>query len=211
MDEIKSTANKLLQMGDDILEVATAYMDFVHPICLDIQRHGIFNEEKMAELKSKLNDKLFENKKKLLKEFDVLTNPRQTEEWMMLSLINVIEFVYFYDSFKKLGKLTFINYFNLLFIKNCYFNKWVWRLSNFVWSLLFIEKKNVLFSFITVLVLQILKSQFKDCKERVKTFAILTKTVCYWLLRLSIFVLSFGFCFKMLKSQCVNLRIATRQ
>jgi hypothetical protein len=55
-------------------------MDFVHPICLDIQRHGIFNEEKMAELKSKLNDKLFENKKKLLKEFDVLTNPRQTEE-----------------------------------------------------------------------------------------------------------------------------------
>ena len=80
MDEIKSTANKLLQMGDDILEVVTAYMDFVHPICLDIQRHGIFNEEKMAELKSKLNDKLLENKKILLKEFDVLTNPRQTEE-----------------------------------------------------------------------------------------------------------------------------------
>jgi hypothetical protein len=125
-----------------------------------------------------LNDKLFENKKKLLKEFDVLTNPRQTEEWMMLSLINVIEFVNFYDSFKKLGKLTFINYFNLLFIKNCYFNKWVWRLSNFVWSLLFIEKKNVLFSFITVLVLQILKSQFKDCKERVKTF----ERMCYSLL-----------------------------
>jgi hypothetical protein len=34
----------------------------------------------MAELKSKLNDKLLENKKILLKEFDVLTNPRQTEE-----------------------------------------------------------------------------------------------------------------------------------
>ena len=80
MDEIKSTANKLLQMGDDILEVVTAYMDFVHPICLDIQRHGIFNEEKMAELKSKLNDNLFKSKKKLLKEFDVLTNPKQTEE-----------------------------------------------------------------------------------------------------------------------------------
>ncbi len=80
MDQIKSDANLILQMGDDILELATAYMDFVHPIYLDIQRHGTFNEEKMTELKSKLNDKLVENKKKLMKEFDILTKPRLTEE-----------------------------------------------------------------------------------------------------------------------------------
>ena len=80
MDEIKSTANKLLQMADDILEVVTAYMDFVHPICLDIQRYGIFNEEKMASHKSELNAKLVENKKRVLKEFVALTTPRQTEE-----------------------------------------------------------------------------------------------------------------------------------
>ena len=66
MDEIKSTAYKLVQMADDIHEVVTAYMDFVHPICLDIQRYGIFNEEKMASLKSKLNATLVENKKKTL-------------------------------------------------------------------------------------------------------------------------------------------------
>ena len=63
MDEVNSEANLLLQLADDILELATAYMDFVHPIYLDIQRHGTFNKEKMGELKSKLNDKLVENKK----------------------------------------------------------------------------------------------------------------------------------------------------
>lgn len=80
MDDIKSIANKLLQMADDILEVVTAYMDFVHPIYLDIQRYGIFNEGRIALLKSKLNATLIENKKKVLKEFVALTNPRQTEE-----------------------------------------------------------------------------------------------------------------------------------
>jgi hypothetical protein len=36
-----------------------------------------------------LNAKLVEKKKIVLKEFVALTTPRQTEEWMMLSLINV--------------------------------------------------------------------------------------------------------------------------
>jgi hypothetical protein len=80
MDEIKSTAYKLVQMADDIHEVVTAYMDFVHPICLDIQRYGIFNEGRMALLKSELNAKLVEKKKIVLKEFLALTTPRQTEE-----------------------------------------------------------------------------------------------------------------------------------
>ena len=80
MDEINSTAYKLLQMADDIHEVVTAYMDFVHPIYLDIQRYGIFNEGRMALLKSKLNATLIEKKKIVLKEFVALTTPRQTEE-----------------------------------------------------------------------------------------------------------------------------------
>ena len=77
---INSDALLILQMADDILELSTAYMDFVHPIYLDIERHGTFNEEKIEELKSKLNDKLVENKKKLQQEFDSLTKPRETEE-----------------------------------------------------------------------------------------------------------------------------------
>ena len=80
MEEVNSEANLLLQLGDDILELATAYMDFVHPIYLDIQRHGTFDEEKITQLKSNLNDKLVKNKKKIKKEFDMLTKPRMTEE-----------------------------------------------------------------------------------------------------------------------------------
>jgi len=74
MDEVNSEANLLLQLADDILELATAYMDFVHPIYLDIQRHGRWNEEKITQLKSKLMDTLVKNKNKIKKEFDVLTN-----------------------------------------------------------------------------------------------------------------------------------------
>jgi hypothetical protein len=55
-------------------------MDFVHPIYLDIQRHGRWNEEKITQLKSKLMDTLVKNKNKIKKEFDVLTKPRITEE-----------------------------------------------------------------------------------------------------------------------------------
>mgnify|MGYP006940255684 CR=1 FL=1 len=82
MDEVNSEANLLLQLADDILELATAYMDFVHPIYLDIQRHGTFDEEKITQLKSKLMDTLVKNKNKIKKEFDMLTKPRITEEWM---------------------------------------------------------------------------------------------------------------------------------
>ncbi len=67
-------------MADDILELSTIYMDFIHPIYLDIERHGIFNEEKIVELRAKVNEKLIENKRKLQDEFDGLTKPRQTEE-----------------------------------------------------------------------------------------------------------------------------------
>ncbi len=37
MDQVKFDAHLLLQIGDDIYELATAYLDFVDPIYLDIQ------------------------------------------------------------------------------------------------------------------------------------------------------------------------------
>ena len=80
MDEVNSEADLLLQLADDILELATAYMDFVHPIYLDIQRHGTFDEEKITQLKSKLMDTLVQNRNKIKKEFEKLTKPRITEE-----------------------------------------------------------------------------------------------------------------------------------
>ena len=39
MDEVNSKATLLLQIGDDIYELATAYLDFVDPIYLDILEH----------------------------------------------------------------------------------------------------------------------------------------------------------------------------
>jgi len=65
----------ILQMADDILELSTAYMDLLHPIYLDVERHGAFNEEICQHLQSKLDDVLVENKKKLQNEFDFLTKP----------------------------------------------------------------------------------------------------------------------------------------
>ncbi len=49
VDGINSDAILILQMADDILELSTAYMDFVHPIYLDIEKHGTFKEEKRVE------------------------------------------------------------------------------------------------------------------------------------------------------------------
>jgi hypothetical protein len=80
LDGFNCDAIALLQMADELLELSTAYMDFVHPMYLDIERHGAFNEEKFQQLQSKLNDVLVENTKQLQKNFDSLTKPRETED-----------------------------------------------------------------------------------------------------------------------------------
>ena len=87
MDEIKSTAYKLLQMADDIHEVVTAYMDFVHPICLDIQRYGIFNEGRMALLKSELNAKLVEKKKNSFERICCFDHPKTNRRMNCVCLL----------------------------------------------------------------------------------------------------------------------------
>jgi len=46
MDQVNSDANLLLQIGDDIYELVTVDMDFVHPIYLDIERYGTFKKKK---------------------------------------------------------------------------------------------------------------------------------------------------------------------
>jgi len=49
VDGVNSETILILQMADDILKLSTAYMDFVHPIYLDIEKHGTFKEEKRVE------------------------------------------------------------------------------------------------------------------------------------------------------------------
>ena len=79
-DGIKLDVSQILQIADDLLELSTVYMNFTHPVFLDIERHGIFDEGKIDELKSKLGAKLVENRGKLQQDFDLLTKPRETEE-----------------------------------------------------------------------------------------------------------------------------------
>lgn len=70
---------------------------------------------------------------------------------------------------KKMGKLTFIYCFYLLCIKTVSLINGFGDCPILFEAYCFFER-NVLFSFITASVFQILKSQFEDCKERVKTF-----------------------------------------
>ena len=78
-EAIMCDSQVILQMSDSILEVSNAYMDFVHPIYLDIERHGTFNEQKIDELRKKINEKLDEQKNKLRDEFAALTRSPSTE------------------------------------------------------------------------------------------------------------------------------------
>ena len=73
-DEITASARAILQMADSLLEVSNTYMDFIHPMMLDIERNRVFNVDKCNELKMILEEKLSEQKNKLSREFCVLTN-----------------------------------------------------------------------------------------------------------------------------------------
>ena len=77
---VHSDAHEILRMADDLLEFSIVYMDFVNPICLNVERKGFFDENRIQELRSELNIVLDENKKKLQEEFDLLTKPKTTEE-----------------------------------------------------------------------------------------------------------------------------------
>ena len=79
-DAVLADAHEILQMADDLLEFSVAFMDFVNPVCLNVERKGSFDENRVEELKFELNAKLDDNKKRLREEFDLLTKPKETEE-----------------------------------------------------------------------------------------------------------------------------------
>ena len=84
-------------------------MDFVDPIYIDIQRHGTFDEEKITYLKWKFHNKLVETKKDNLKKLIFWPWKMNDVENSIYLNFNTIEIIYFYDFFKKWGKITFIN------------------------------------------------------------------------------------------------------
>jgi hypothetical protein len=78
--EMKSDSEKIIEISDDILAACHVYMDFVHPVWIEVDRIGDFNPENIEQLKTRLNEKLEQNQRKLHREFLKLTSHRQTEE-----------------------------------------------------------------------------------------------------------------------------------
>jgi len=74
-------AEEIIEISDDILTCCYIYMDFLHPVLLDIERKGDIDQNKINALKESLNQKLAENEKKLHIEYAKLTSENNTEKW----------------------------------------------------------------------------------------------------------------------------------
>jgi uncharacterized Zn-finger protein len=68
-DELESKALMIVNMSDDILACCHIFMDFVHPVWLDIQRKGEIDYELVLTRKMELFQKLSNNHLRLEKEF----------------------------------------------------------------------------------------------------------------------------------------------
>ena len=80
IEVIQADAKKIIEMSDDILTSCYIYMDFLHPVLLDIERKGEIDQNKINSLKEALNQKLAENERKLHHEYTKLTPGNNTEE-----------------------------------------------------------------------------------------------------------------------------------
>jgi len=80
LEVILQYANEIIEMSDDILTCCYIYMDFLHPVLLDIERKGCIDQNKINSLKESLNQKLVENDRKLYLEYAKLTSEVNIEE-----------------------------------------------------------------------------------------------------------------------------------
>ncbi len=81
IEVILAEAEEIIEISDDILTCCYIYMDFLHPVLLDIERKGDIDQNKINALKESLNQKLAENEKKLHIEYAKLTSENNTEKW----------------------------------------------------------------------------------------------------------------------------------
>ena len=72
-NEFEQSSLSILGMCDDILTSCIVYMNFVHPIILEIKRRGRVEDVLIDQLKTNLTEKLNGNNRKLTKEFLELT------------------------------------------------------------------------------------------------------------------------------------------
>ena len=77
---IQADAKKIIELSDDILTCCYIYMDFLHPVLLDIERKGEIDQNKINSLKEAINQKLAENERKLTLEYAKLTSEVNIEE-----------------------------------------------------------------------------------------------------------------------------------
>ena len=77
---IIESAHAILRFAEDLLDISSVYMNFVHPMILNISRNKVFEFHKCQELKLALNENLIETHKKLFNEFRVLIHGNELEQ-----------------------------------------------------------------------------------------------------------------------------------
>ena len=73
-------AKSICEKSDEILAACHVFMDFIHPIWINIQRSNKIDEELVRQLSRKLDEKLEANKGKLVKEYEALVEKHNLEE-----------------------------------------------------------------------------------------------------------------------------------
>ena len=66
--EINAIADEIVEMSDDILSCCYIFMDFVHPVWLDVQRKGGKDEESIGKSELKLKERLEKTNGKVLQD-----------------------------------------------------------------------------------------------------------------------------------------------
>lgn len=65
-----SDSRNLIMLADDILLVSKIFLDLIHPVWIGVRRNGIFDNEKIQELKTQCESNLNALNGKLLDEFE---------------------------------------------------------------------------------------------------------------------------------------------
>ncbi len=66
-------AKVTLTLAENIQKACYVYLDFLHPVYLQIKRQGVISDSAKEQLKSKVDEKLKQNDQKLTNEFESIT------------------------------------------------------------------------------------------------------------------------------------------
>jgi len=72
LEKVQEEGEQLLQLSDDMLMLCHMYLDFIHPVRVQIDRTGELEEERIKERKEEILDNLLLRYKRLSREYQDL-------------------------------------------------------------------------------------------------------------------------------------------